>query len=346
MASARDTGSDGASGAPPDAGGGGRDNAVFAAMLREMAALLQAQGDNEWRVAAYRRAADTIAALPRSVRALFESEGLEGLDALPTVGPGIAGAIGEIVRTGRWSRLDRLRGTAGPEALLRTVPGIGAQLAQRLHDELGLDSLEALEAAAADGRLERLPHLGPRRAAAIRAAVTQMLDRVRALRRARRASLTPGTASASSGMASAASGTGAEQAQAAPPIALLLEIDRLYREGAEAGTLPTIAPRRFNPDGKAWLPVLHARRGGWQFTALYSNTARAHELGRVRDWVVVYAEDGEDGAHHEQQYTVVTPPAGPMAGRRVVRGREAECLAWYAAPLATIAALPLPTGQP
>jgi hypothetical protein len=112
-----------------------------------------------------------------------------------------------------------------------------------------------------------------------------------------------------------------------PPVEWLLDVDRAYRAGAQADTLPKIAPRRFNPDGKAWLPVLHTARGDWHFTALYSNTARAHELGRVRDWVVLYAEDKD---HAERQYTVVTPSGGPLAGRRVVRGREAECRAWYA----------------
>jgi DNA polymerase (family X) len=73
--------------------------------------------------------------------------------------------------------------------------------------------------------------------------------------------------------------------------------------------------------------VLHTERGGWHFTALYSNTARAHELGRVRDWVVLYAEDEH---HDERQYTVVTAAGGPLAGRRVVRGREAECRDRYA----------------
>lgn len=291
----------------PGAAVGPNDNAAFADLLREMATLLQAQGDSEWRVAAYRKAADTIAALPFSVRERFEREGVAGLDALPTIGLGIAAAIAEIAQTGRWSRLERLRGTAGAEALFRTVPGVGAQLAQRLHDELELDSLEALERAARDGRLERLPRIGPRRAAALRAAVTQTLDRTRALRRAR--VLPPATPDGE-----------------APTVAALLDIDREYRAAAAAGTLPTIAPRRLNPEGKAWLPVLHARRGDWYFTALFSNTARAHELGRVHDWVVIYAEDR---AHHERQYTVVTPASGPLAGRRVVRGREAECEGAY-----------------
>lgn len=82
----------------------------------------------------------------------------------------------------------------------------------------------------------------------------------------------------------------------------------------------TIAPRRFNPDKKAWLPILHTERGPWSFTALFSNTARAHQLGTTDDWVVIYFErDGREG-----QCTVVTERPGPRAGRRVVRGREDE----------------------
>jgi hypothetical protein len=101
-----------------------------------------------------------------------------------------------------------------------------------------------------------------------------------------------------------------------------LDVDREYRSAAQAGTLAKIAPRRFNPHGEAWLPVLHTQRGDWQFTALFSNTARAHELGREHDWVVIY---GEDPQHGERQYTVVTATHGSLSGRRVVRGRQTEC---------------------
>lgn len=291
------------------------DNLPVAGMLREMASLLQSQGDDGWRERAYRNAAAMLEALPRSVREIDRQQGPSGLDALPTVGPGIAAAIDEIVRTGAWSRLDRLRGQAGSEALFKTVPGIGDQLAHRIHDDLEIDSLEALEVAAVDGRLARLAGVGPRRAAAIRASVGHLLDRRRMLRQARPA---PGESAA------------APQAAADEPgVGELLSVDREYREAAEAGRLPTLAPRRFNPQGRAWLPVLHTRRGAWRFTALYSNTARAHELGRVKDWVVIYAEDGD---HHERQYTVVTPTGGLLAGQRIVRGREEACRQWYGEP--------------
>lgn len=284
------------------------DNQRIAQALREMAILLEAQGDNPYRVAAYRRAADTVAHWPQALRDIHQQQGEAGLDALPGVGPRIAHTVAESLGTGRWQQLERLRGEADPDALFRTIPGVGAELACRLHDELGVQTLEALEVAAHDGRLEQLPRIGPRRAAAIRSALVQMLDRQRALRGSR-PNLAPTQATE-------------------PPVALLLDVDREYRERASAGKLPTIAPKRFNPEGKAWLPVLHTGRPGWHFSALYSNTARAHELGRTQDWVVVYAEDD---AHHEHQYTVVTAGHGTLVGRRVVRGREAECRTLYTA---------------
>jgi putative hydrolase len=111
-----------------------------------------------------------------------------------------------------------------------------------------------------------------------------------------------------------------EIAESKPDIGLLLGIDRQYRQKAEADELPRIAPQRNNPDGAAWLPILHTYDDGWHFTALFSNTDRAHELGRVRDWVVIYFE--RDG--HEGQCTVVTEYRGPLTGKRVVRGREEE----------------------
>ena len=67
---------------------------------------------------------------------------------------------------------------------------------------------------------------------------------------------------------------------------------------------------------------MHARRGTWDFTVLFSNTEQAHRLNKTNDWVVVYFHD--DGSP-EAQCTVVTETKGVCKGQRVVRGREAEC---------------------
>jgi putative hydrolase len=279
-------------------------NQEIADRLRQAAELLRQQGANPFRAGAYRRAAATVAALDRDLRDIHEQGGLAGLEALPHVGRGIARAIAEMLRTGRWSLLDRLRGELDPVRVFQSVPGLGAELARRVHDTLGVDTLEALEVAAHDGRLEGVPGMGPRRAAAVRAALAAMLGPTRP--RVRPAD--------------------------GPDVATLLDVDREYRDRAAAGALRTIAPRRFNPERRAWLPVLHTRRGPWHLTALYSNTARAHELGRTHDWVVVYHYDDH---HQEGQHTVVTETQGPLAGRRVVRGREEECRMLLDTPRAT-----------
>jgi DNA polymerase (family 10) len=189
-----------------------------------------------------------------------------------------------------------------PAACIQTVPGIGPRLAQRIHDTLGVETLEALEVACHEGRLGEVAGIGQRRAAAIRAALAEILDRSRLRRRA------------------------AVSAAAEASVEVLLDVDREYLDKASAGTLPTIAPRRFNPEQKAWLPVLHTGRDDWHFTALFSNTANAHDLARTHDWVVLYFH-GDDYA--ERQRTVVTEQRGTLGGRRVVRGREPECRAYY-----------------
>lgn len=120
----------------------------------------------------------------------------------------------------------------------------------------------------------------------------------------------------------------------APAVADLLAVDRVYRRRAREGDLPRIAPRRFNPEHEAWLPIYHDVRGGFRFTALFSNTARAHHLHRVQDWVVI-AWEGPEG---RGQATVVTEFAGPLRGRRVVRGRERECLEHYHVPAPAVPA--------
>lgn len=113
--------------------------------------------------------------------------------------------------------------------------------------------------------------------------------------------------------------------QERPPVDLLLEIDEEYRRKAERDQLRKIAPKRFNPQGEAWLPILRTKRQGWGFTALFSNTALAHRRGKTHDWVVIYYER----AGAQQQATVVTAERGTLAGKRVVRGRERECREYY-----------------
>lgn len=273
-------------------------NAEVAVRLAEVAELLAEQGANPYRVRAYRNAADLIKRLDQPVAEILRREGTRGLEQLPGIGTALGRAVRDILNTGRLPMAERLRGENDPVELLATIPGIGEQTALRLHRELGIDTLEELEIAAHNGQLDAIK-LGAKRIAGIRDSLAQRLGRKR------QALETPD--------------------ESEPPVAELLDVDREYRDKARAGLLPRIAPRRFNPGRKPWLPILHTHRGERHYTALYSNTARAHERGMTGDWVVLYY-DGED---RERQCTVVTAPRGPQAGQRIVRGREPECRSYY-----------------
>lgn len=277
-------------------------NEQVAARLQEVAQILNEQGANYYRIEAYRRAATMLTRLKRPVQEIVRAEGIEGLKRLPGVGETIARAIYQLVASGRLPMLDRLRGESDPVELLATVPGIGSVFAERLHHDLGIETLEELEAAAYDCRLAEIEGLGEKRLSGIRDTLATRLGRVRA-----RPSAEPG---------------------AEPLVDEILDVDREYRTKAAAGSLKKIAPRRFNPTHEAWLPVLHTTRGGRHYTALYSNTACAHQMRKTNDWVVLYY----DGGGGERQCTVITSTRGLLEGRRIVRGREPECAAHYFGP--------------
>jgi hypothetical protein len=232
------------------------------------------------------------------IRTIYEKDGRRGLEDLPTIGASIAVAIAELLDTGALGLLDRLRGAADPEKLFQTVPMVGQSLARQIHDTLHIETLEALEAAAVDGRLMAVKGIGKRRIDSIRHSLNDMLARRRPHH----------------------SGND----NVGPLVKDILAVDQEYRDSAD--TLPSIKPRRFNETGERRIPILHTERGQWLFTALYSNSASANQYGRTRDWVVIYYE--RDG-HPDGQSTVITAFGGQLDGRRIVRGQEKACVQVY-----------------
>jgi len=310
----RSAGRESGGGSSSGDGGGPPSNGEIARQLDRVGDLLELEEANPFRVRAYRRAADELRALDRPAADLYARGGESRLREISGVGEGLAGAIAEIVETGRFGLLDRLESERSPEEVFRRLPGIGEKLAARLRDELGVTTLEELERAAHDGRLARVEGVGEKRVRGIRDALAGMLGRSSRRRARERVE------------AGGGDGAGGEAIRhRRPPVELLLDVDAEYRRKADAGELRRIAPRRFNPEGEAWLPVMEVERDGWEMRALFSNTRRAHELDRTRDWVVIYWDsDGEHG-----QATVVTGHSGELEGRRVVRGREPECREHY-----------------
>lgn len=285
-------------------------NEAIAEALEKLGLLLDERGENPHRVKAYLTAAESVRHTERPLAELLREGGIKALKALPGIGDSIALRIAGYLETGRLQLMEQIRQEYSPEMVFTRVTGIGPELARRIHDELGVETLEELEMAAYDGRLEKVAGFGARRIQAIRTQLNTMLSRAarRHLRRLRHAARQSDT-----------------RRSLLPTVDDLLNVDLEYRARAERNQLPKVAPRRFNPTGEAWLPILHTQRGAWLYTALYSNTPTAHELGKTHDWVVLYFE--RDG--REYPCTVVTETRGPLKGRRVVRGREAECLAYY-----------------
>jgi DNA polymerase (family X) len=277
------------------------DNETIAERLEEIADLFEGQDSNPYRPRAYRNAAEMIRGLDEPIADLLDAHGRDGLTDLPGVGDSIARTVERLIMTGTAPLLERIRGRSEGEAVLATVPGVGPKTAARIRAQLGIRTLADLEMAAYDGRLACLPGIGRKRLLAVR---DSLAGRFQRHPRARPVV--------------------SHQADWQPPIADLLSIDEEYRRKAQQGRLVQVAPVRFNPTGKAWLPILRTGRQGRRFTALYSNTPRAHELGMTHDWVVIYREHSGES----DSWTVVTSHHGSLKGKRV-RGREPECDAHY-----------------
>ncbi len=284
-------------------------NEEIAERLDHVADMLELEDENAFRVRSYRSAAQTVRDLDQPVIELMQQNGERALRTLPGIGEKLAGSIKEIATTGHFGLEEKLESEIWPGMFFTEVPGIGDELARRIHEQLGISTLEELELAAHDGRLEQVEGIGPDRAEGVRVALAGMLSQSsrRRLQEAFREETPKG------------------EQEERPSVDLLLDLDEEYRTKAEKDQLRKIAPKRFNPEGEAWLPIMRARREGWSFTVLFSNTALAHRSGKTHDWVVIYYERGGE----QRQSTVVTAERGRLAGERVVRGRERECREYY-----------------
>jgi len=135
-------------------------NAHIAAAFDELADLYELDGAVSYRVIAYRTAAKAVREASVSVMQLAR-------DGRATDLPGIGKTLEEKLRaldeTGDIPAAQRLRAQFPPGVLsMMHLPGFGPKRARRLYDELGIDSLEALRAAAERHELRGLRGFGPR----------------------------------------------------------------------------------------------------------------------------------------------------------------------------------------
>jgi len=281
-------------------------NEKLANALKEVATFLQVQGANRFRVEAYYRAVNVLLALETPAWQIYEREGIQGLEKIPAIGRTISKALQQMIRGGRWPLLERLNGNDSIEQAFASVPNIGPVFAKRIHEELELETLAELQAAAWDGRLAKLPGMGEKRLRAVRESLAG---------RGRYQHVLPHEPDEL-------------DVTHKIPVGEILDVDDQYLFEARHDTLPRVSPKHNNPTHEAWLPILHTERGERHYTALFSNTAHAHQLGTHKNWVVVYLEDHRHIGQHGR-WTVITSQFGKLRGKRIVRGRERECEVYY-----------------
>jgi DNA polymerase (family 10) len=134
-------------------------NSDIASIFDEIADMLEIQGDNPFRVRAYRNAARSIAGLPMSVADMVERG--EDLTVLQGIGKELAAKITEIVKTGTLAKLKEIEERTPPElSRLMKVAGLGPKRVKVLYEKLGVKDFEGLRQAAEKHLIRELPGFG------------------------------------------------------------------------------------------------------------------------------------------------------------------------------------------
>lgn len=131
-------------------------------ILEDIAVLLELKGENPFKIRAYQNGARTLQGLEEDLGALIEEERLGEVKGM---GEALVKKVETLYRTGELEYYDKLRASV-PEGLLvmLEIPGLGGKKIKRLHEELGIESVEALRTAAEDGRIAALKGFGQKSA--------------------------------------------------------------------------------------------------------------------------------------------------------------------------------------
>jgi DNA polymerase (family X) len=151
-------------------------NFELARVFREIGDMLEIMGEVVYKAVAYRRVADAIERYPEDVASLYR----RGTPPkLPGAGPALSQKLAELSETGSLGYHDKLHAQV-PDGLLEIlkIPGVGPRTVKLLHDERGIDSVDALRAAAADGQLRGIKGLSERTEQNILAGIARLEQKV------------------------------------------------------------------------------------------------------------------------------------------------------------------------
>ncbi|HVU26495.1 MAG TPA: DNA polymerase/3'-5' exonuclease PolX [Verrucomicrobiae bacterium] len=134
------------------------DKDKVAEILVEIGILLELKGENPFKTRAYANAARTIESLNEPLQKLVIEK---RLGEIKGIGEALEQKITELVETGKLKYYDELKASIPPGLIeMLEIPGIGPKKIKALHDKLGIDSIEKLEAACKSGKVAGLDGFG------------------------------------------------------------------------------------------------------------------------------------------------------------------------------------------
>ncbi len=151
------------------------NNATFARIFKEIAAMMELKGESPFKARAYRTASETFVNLGEDLKHVWR-EGRVG--DLPGVGKAITDKVDELMRTGQLRFYNRLVAEVPPALITLTeIPHVGAKTAMVLYKQLGITNLDDLEKALDDGRILGVPGIGPKSVETIRQGIATIRRR-------------------------------------------------------------------------------------------------------------------------------------------------------------------------
>ncbi|HEX7950569.1 MAG TPA: helix-hairpin-helix domain-containing protein [Candidatus Limnocylindrales bacterium] len=150
-------------------------NGDLARIFHEIGDMLELKGELGFKVIAYHRAADAIGRSPVDLVSAYRAG---DPPRIPGVGKAISDKLAELAATGRLAFYDRLRTEVPPRLVeLLQISGLGPKSVRQLHQELGIESLDDLRAAAEGGRLRTVRGMSARTEALVLDGLVRLVDR-------------------------------------------------------------------------------------------------------------------------------------------------------------------------
>lgn len=135
-------------------------NADIARIMREISMFLDMEGD-KFRPRAYEKIAHAIESLDTPVADVYHRGGMKAVAEIPGVGKSTAEKIATLIDTGSLPYYEELRGKTPVDITgLSAIEGLGPKMVKSLYDQLGVRTIDDLEAAARAGKVRHLPHFG------------------------------------------------------------------------------------------------------------------------------------------------------------------------------------------